>query len=148
MSGLEDYALCSSGTLYRLELEISGLPKRFNQGQGSHWTVRHQEAQKWHKRVLGRMVVTRSFPPKRPLSRARVTLIRYSSRAPDFDGLVQSFKPVMDALKKCLIILDDNMEVIGKPDYRWEQTCRGEGKIRILVEEVATSSTALHEHSL
>lgn len=121
-------------TPYRLDIELLGLPRRFNEGQGSHWTVRHREAQKWHKRLIGKMIVARASPPLEPLKKASLTLIRYSSRAPDYDGLVQSFKPVVDALKKCLIIADDSMVVIGRPDYRWEKAPHREGKIRIIVE--------------
>jgi Holliday junction resolvase RusA-like endonuclease len=125
---------------YRLSIELIGLPKRFNQGQGAHWSTRHRESQKWHKRLLGKMVVTRARPPELPLKRAHLKLTRYSSRAPDYDGLVQSFKPVVDALKKCLIISDDSMAVIGKPDYCWEKTGQREGKIKIELIEIIDAS--------
>ncbi len=128
---------------YYLSLTLIGLPKRFNQGQGAHWSVRHRESQKWHKRLMGKMILSRISPPARPLAKAHVTLIRYSSRAPDYDGLVQSFKPVMDALKKCLIISDDNMKVIGRPDYRWECAKQNEGKIEIIVQERRDSEGTL-----
>ncbi len=123
---------------YKLEIELLGLPRRFNEGQGSHWTVRHRESQKWHKRLLGKMILSRQSPPLKPLKKATLTLVRYSARAPDYDGLVQSLKPVVDALKKCAIIEDDSMAVIGRPDYRWEKAPQLEGKIRIIVEEVAS----------
>jgi Holliday junction resolvase RusA-like endonuclease len=125
---------------YCLELELIGLPKRFNQGQGSHWTVRHREAKKWHTRVYSKMFLTKQGAPLEPLKKASLELVRYSSRSPDFDGLVQSFKPVIDALKKCGVIEDDNMSVIGRPDYRWEKACQREGRIKILVEEIEIES--------
>jgi len=82
------------------------------------------------------MIVARVAPPSRPLKNAKLKLTRYSSRAPDYDGLVQSFKPVIDALKKCLIIEDDSMRVIGKPDYCWEKARQRAGKITIEVVEI------------
>lgn len=123
-------------TPYVLTLELQGLPKRINQLSGAHWRVRHAETTRWHKRVLGRMMLSRAPPPPRPLERAKIRFIRYSSRAPDFDGLVHSFKPVLDALRKCLVIKDDSMEVIGQPEYEWRKTTPRDGRIEIFVEEI------------
>jgi Holliday junction resolvase RusA-like endonuclease len=83
------------------------------------------------------MLAQRLAPPDRPLEKAEVTLIRYSSRSPDYDGLVHSFKPVVDALKKCLIIKDDNMQVIGRPEYQWIKASPKEGRIEIIVREIS-----------
>lgn len=62
-------------------------------------------------------------------------MIRRSSRSPDYDGLVHSFKPVMDALKFHGIIQDDSMANIGVPEYRWEKTQSGKGHIQLIVEQ-------------
>lgn len=121
---------------YRLEIEIMGLPKRINQTSGSHWSVRHREAQKWHKRLQGKMLLTRQQRPPLPLKKAKLTLIRYSSRAPDADGTVSSFKHIIDALVKEAIIIDDNYTVIGMPTYGWVKISPKQGKIKIIVEEV------------
>lgn len=131
-------ALSSKTELYQLHLTLIGLPKRPNQSSGASWHSRHRESQRWHKRVLGRMLLERKSPPPAPLKRAQLTLIRHSSRAPDYDGLVHSFKPVVDALKKCLVISDDNMGVIGRPDYKWEKAGQKAGKIEIRVLEIAS----------
>lgn len=85
---------------------------------------------------MGKMIVTRQAPPPRPLTKAKLTLIRHSSRCPDYDGLVVSFKPVVDALKKCGIIADDSMSVIGKPTYEWKKIGVREGKIAVIVDEI------------
>lgn len=135
------FDLGTSTSPYKLSIELLGLPTRFNQGQGAHWTTRHRESQKWHKRLLGKMILTRSSPPPIPLKKAQLILTRYSSRAPDYDNLVQSMKPVIDALKKCLIIHDDSMAIIGRPDYRWEKTGLREGKILIQVLEIEEITT-------
>lgn len=74
--------------------------------------------------------------PKEPLKKAKVTLSRFSTREPDFDGLVCSFKPILDGLTNSKIIIDDKMSVIGQPTYKWEKIGKGKGKIHILVEEL------------
>lgn len=122
--------------LYRLHLVLEGLPQRINEAPGASWHSRHREAQRWHKRVLGKLITSRQNPPPFPLVRAELKLIRYSSRAPDYDGLVHSFKPIVDALRKCLVIADDNMSVIGKPDYRWEKIGPKLGRVEIVVREI------------
>lgn len=121
--------------MYRLELELTGLPKRINEWSGSSWHSKYRESQKWLKRLMGKMLVNRQSPPPRPLNKAKITLTRYSSRSPDYDGLVISFKPLIDALKNHLIISDDSMKVIGKPVYEWVQVRPREGRIKIVVEE-------------
>lgn len=121
---------------YVLRMDIQGLPQRYNTVSGRHWALRAKEAKKWHQRLLGRMITQRVMPPPHPLKRAKIRLTRFSSRPPDYDGLVQSFKPVIDALIKTLIIVDDNMDVIGKPEYNWERSPSKMGKIFIEVEEI------------
>lgn len=137
MSAIEENKFKNQNELYRLELSLIGLPKRVNQAPGGSWHSKYAESLKWHKRVMGKMIVERKLPPSKPLTQAHLTLIRYSSVAPDYDGLVHSFKPVIDALRKCLIIQDDNMKVIGRPDYQWKQAKPNEGKIEIIVLEIA-----------
>jgi Holliday junction resolvase RusA-like endonuclease len=121
---------------YSLELTINDLPQRINQAPGAHWTARYAESKKWLRLVTTAMIAFKINPPKEPLRRAELKLVRYSSRCPDYDGLVQSFKPVIDALKKTKIIFDDNMKVIGAPEYEWVEAPRGKGKIEIIVREI------------
>ncbi len=128
--------------MYRLEIILPGLPQRFNENMGAHWHVRHAESKKWHQRVLGCMLTQRQPAPTFPLQKAKLTLVRYSSRCPDYDGLVQSMKPVVDALKKSLIIVDDSMAVIGRPDYQWVKCPPKFGKIKIVVEEIEYEKVA------
>ncbi len=52
------------------------------------------------------------LPPK-PLQRARVAITRHSHRMLDFDGVVGSMKPVVDALVTNKILSDDSWKVLG-----------------------------------
>lgn len=119
--------------LYSLEFRLEGLPKTTNSGGRAHWAVKALEARKWKNSVAG-MVGTNK--PKEPLQKAKLTLRRCSSSAPDFDGLVSSFKHVVDALQDCGVIVNDKMTTIGTPTYEWFPASRGKGFITVKVEEL------------
>jgi Holliday junction resolvase RusA-like endonuclease len=118
---------------YKLVLDIPALPKRFNQGQGAHWTTRYRETRKWQGMVRTMMLMTSQKKPEKPLVKAKLRLTRFSSVEPDFDGLVQSFKPVVDALTYVGIIKDDKPSIIGQPIYKWKKVAPKKGAIRIEV---------------
>lgn len=122
---------------YRLELEIRGLPKTTNGHARAHWRRLKAEADLWKNRVWGEVFVKKLAKPSKPLKHAKLTLTRHSSTCPDADGLVSSWKHVIDGLVKCGILEDDGFENIGMPDYRWEKVPKNEGKIRVVVEEQA-----------
>lgn len=117
---------------YRLEFEIPGLPKRYNEVSRG-WRIRSNESQKWH-RLVG-LVVSGKRPPL-PLVRARLILTRFSSASPDADGLVSTFKFVIDGLVKSGILLDDRWENIQMPHYQWKKVPAKHGKIHVVVEEL------------
>ncbi len=118
--------------MYKLKLCIKGLPKQTNASYRCHWTTRMKEARKWKALVES---LARNKKPKTPLKSAHLKLTRFSSREPDWDGLVSGFKHVIDGLKASGIILDDKMSIIGKPDYFWTKTSPKDGKIEIEVTE-------------
>lgn len=124
---------------YALAIEIEHLPKLPNQLLGAHWTVRSGHAKKW--RVLVKLNVN-SKRPKSPLPKAMVRLTRVSSVRPDHDGLVGSFKAVIDGLKHAGVIIDDTHEVIGQPEYNHEKGKPGAGLIKIEVLELREESVA------
>lgn len=118
-------------TPYVLEIEIPILPRLPNQLLGAHWRTRAGHAKKWRELVW---MYCEHTKPTSPLARARLTLTRFSSRRPDFDGLVGSFKATIDALVKCGVLKDDTHEVIGVPEYRHQPIGACKGKIQITVE--------------
>jgi hypothetical protein len=71
-----------------------------------------------------------------PLKKAQIELTRMSAQAPDYDGLVASFKPVVDALVKCRILDDDSMEHLPNPSYLWTKAPAKFGKIKIVLKEL------------
>jgi len=121
---------------YACVLTFALLPKPVNAWRGLHWRFRHTEDKRW-KRLVGEAFLSPDchLPPV-PLRRAKLTLIRYSSRCPDHDGLVSSFKTVIDALVKNRVLEDDSYEHIGMPEYRWEKAPPKAGRIEVFVEEL------------
>lgn len=118
--------------MYSLEIVIRDLPKRYNTAPGAHWASRYAETKKW-RRLIGNELYTRL--PDKPLERAKLTLIRYSSAEPDYDNLVMSFKSIIDALKFHKVIMDDKMSNIGASEYKWEKVKPKQGMTRIIVKE-------------
>jgi len=120
---------------YRLTVEIPGVPKLPNRVDGEGWRSKAGEAKKWRGWSF---LSVRAKRPKKPLQLARVTLTRFSSREPDYDNLVKSFKHVMDGLIEAGIILDDAPKYLahGKADCRWVKVPRKDVKIKIEVEDV------------
>ena len=118
---------------YHLEFSLQGLPKILSNGSHSNWRVVHALKKKWKQAVR---VAVANLEPKAPLTKAKLTLIRHSSKESDFDGLVISFKPIIDGLKEAGVILDDKTSVIGQPSYSWQKAKMKQGKITVIVEEI------------
>lgn len=115
-----------------ISFEIKELPKMPNAVLRQHYFIIKKEADKWHALVLKEVAKQR---PNRPYPKAKLTLTRYSTNEPDYDGLVGSFKWVVDALVKSGIIIDDKYSVIGKSDYIWEKVSkRVDQRIQVTIE--------------
>ena len=99
----------------------------------SHWRYAHAEAQKWKQLVF---FAVGSQKPIKPLDRVKLTLTRFSSVEPDFDGLVRGFKSVVDSLRHCGVMTDDKISNTGIWDCRWVKAPKNSGSIRVIVEEV------------
>ena len=78
-------------------------------------------------------MATLNARPPHPLQSATLALTRYSAREPDFDGLVSSFKHVIDGLVRSGIIADDKPSIIGQPAFYWHKTAPKNGHILIQV---------------
>jgi hypothetical protein len=126
--------------MYRLVLEIDELPW-LNPSANRHWTAKARERQRWM--VLVRAALGRQRRPPRPLQRARVEFTRFSSREPDSDNLVASFKLCRDLLLPMTArnpggvgILKDDDPASIVAEYHWQEAPRNMGSVRIVVEEI------------
>lgn len=108
--------------------ELPGLPATTNKNGRKHWAILAREARTWKGWVAVAVAAQR---PKMPLQQARITLTRCSSVESDFDGLVSSFKHVLDGLVSARVIANDKPSCIGQPQYRWERAAPRMGKIRV-----------------
>lgn len=116
-----------------ISLTINDLPKMPNTLIRKHWAVITKEKNKWHGLVK---LFLRSQVPKAPFKKAKLVLTRFSTRAPDYDGLVGSFKYVVDGLVKAGVIVDDKVSVIGQSQYKWEKCKKLEQRIEVTIEPV------------
>lgn len=95
---------------YELMIQIDGdLPKAMNKVMRSHWGKNNSDQKRW-KRLVGQPALI--FKPDKPLSKFRILAIRYNYRLLDYDGLVASLKPIVDALKG-IVIEDDRYTMTG-----------------------------------
>lgn len=116
-----------------LEFEINGLPRMTNTSR-VHWTKKMKEASKWKHLAVAAAVQANGDWIKEPMQKAKLTLIRFSSVEPDFDGLVSSFKHVIDGLVEAGVIVNDKVSNIGQPSYKWTYAPPKKGKIKVRVE--------------
>ena len=125
----------SKANAYTIEFQLPGLPRMTNSIQRRHWAVQKKHTDFW-KSAVRRALAILNKPPQ-PLTSAALTLTRYSSRAPDPDGLVSSFKAIKDSLVEEGVLAGDSLEIIGMPDYRWQKCAPGKGKVHVRVEDLS-----------
>lgn len=121
--------------LYWLEFQVPGLPRMANaSGRSRGFWVINNERKLWKAAVANALAGRKK--PEFPLKRARVSCTRFSSSAPDFDGLVAGFKPVIDALVDLGVLEDDSLKHIGVPHFEWKPAKPKQGCIAVTVTEV------------
>ena len=126
--------------MYTLHLKIKGLPPTPNR-QSGNYRAANKIRQAWKMYVEHAFIFGRNEKPEKPLAKVKLVLIRHSAKAPDYDGLVGSFKCVVDALRVGKhglgIFEDDRMSnFVGEhPDYRWSKCSPNSGHIEIILEE-------------
>lgn len=119
---------------YSLKFTIQGLPKMSNQLLRGHWQTKHAHAKKWKGAVRRALAILNK--PAQPLTSAALCLVRESSVEPDFDGLVSSFKSVIDGLVEEGVLKSDKSSCIGQPKYQWVKGKPKQGRIIVEVLEV------------
>jgi len=99
----------------KLRIEIPGLPPReLSPNARVHWAVKAKAAREYGSQVFYAAVDARnrSEPAKwKNLDRAKVRVWFYvpPRRRRDLDNLIASFKPGLDALVRCGILVDDSI---------------------------------------
>jgi len=116
---------------YKTKITIKGLPPLPNNAK-KHWSKVNESRKLWHRLVE----ISIPHKPKEPLKLCTITCTRFTADKCDFDSLVYSFKPVMDALILSGIIVDDDMETIINPKYFFTKSTRKDAHITIHIEEL------------
>ena len=109
------------------------LPSTAN-GSHGHWTVKAAERRLW--RGLTATEIRSKLSPVPRLTKIQATMIRHSAKEPDFDGLVHSFKPVVDGFVDSGLIEDDAPKFIERV-YLWAKAKPGKGFIEVKIKEIA-----------
>jgi len=138
---------------YHLRIDLPGAP-RMNTADNRHWRVRQKEKLIWYELVKAAVWAEVGKPVCLPFecavpsgvvwrtlhkARVRITRCTAANREPDFENLAQGGKHILDGLVRCGVLLDDNPEVIGQPEYKWEKAKRGEA--HVVVEVWQSEST-------
>lgn len=119
--------------MYELNIEIDALPKSLNKKLRSNRWVLHRENKKFDF-----LVATLCFGkrPQKPLEKASIAITRHFYRMLDYDGLVGSCKPVVDALISCGVLSDDSWKVLGAWQVNQEFMPKAQGgKLIVNVKE-------------
>lgn len=120
-------------TPYTLQFEVMGLPKSANKVVGKNRMATHAHAQSW-KRII--WLATRNKLPPEPLKRCKLKLTRLNFRTLDYDGLVTSFKPIVDGLVEARILHNDTWNITGAWDVTQEYTPKAQARIRVEVIQI------------
>lgn len=126
---------------YRIQLELMGLPRMANpSGSSTHWRYADQERKKWQTYVAA--AVLKSGRPPKPLERAKLTLVRFSSVEPDFDGLVRGMKSIVDGLVYSGVLENDRLSNTGPWNCFWEKCAPKRGRVLVIVEQREVDESA------
>lgn len=118
---------------YRLEFTLSTIPLTFNQLISKGWRARFGNFSKIKKEIH---LLTLKTKPKKPLNKARVKLVRYSPGTLDRDNSFATFKPILDGLVECGVLVDDGFEMVNRIEIIQVKCKQAERKIEVIVEEV------------
>lgn len=119
---------------YSLEIEVPYVETDPNQMFRLAWRGRKG---KFDRIKTSIQALTAGKRPAKPLEKFKISITRRATAYLDWDNLVASLKPAIDALKMSGIIIDDGWGYIRHVDVDQEKTKKGVKKsILIRVEEL------------
>jgi hypothetical protein len=121
--------------MYHAKFELDILPHTTNALSRMHWRAKSKYANTVKNLVHSKLLLLHLIP-RDPLKKAKLILTRKSSGTIDYDGLVSSFKWVIDGLVVAGVLMDDTEEIIGQPVYRKETAAPKNGSIEIEIIEL------------
>lgn len=88
-----------------MRLDIPDVPPSPNRLRGKHWGVKKQLGDYWSSLVRAEIL-----PQKCPVRKRKAVVVLHHSRLYDKDNAYASVKPVVDALTRWGLIVDDSKE--------------------------------------
>lgn len=122
--------------MYELIFSLPYLPPMANVWGRTNGFKRKRENDSLYMAVAAQAC---GLKPSKPLDRYRLVLTRFSSSEPDYDGLVLSFKGIVDGLVMCKVLENDRLSNSGIWDVRWVKSKPKEGRVRVEVYAVPSS---------
>lgn len=118
---------------FKTYVQFDRIPASLNKKLRTHWRGQRRESKSWDMEVE----LNAKDRPEKPLRRAKITLIRHSWRMLDYDGLIGSMKPVVDAFVTAGILSDDSWKVLGRwnVDQRFRPKSEGD-RLDVLIQEM------------
>jgi hypothetical protein len=117
---------------FRLEIFVPHLPPTVNVFMRMNFMERKRRFDDIYSLVY---FASYKKKPKQPLKKCTITLIRFGTKYLDYDGLVGSFKPVVDGLIKSEVLFDDSYPITGPWNVDQRIVSKKEVGISIIVEE-------------
>ena len=103
--------------MYKLNLKFPVVPKSLNKELRGHRYARSRSNHAWDLLVS---TLVKNQLPAAPLNKGRIKIVRRFYRTLDYDGLVGSMKPVVDALVSAGVLKDDSWKTLGVWDVTQE----------------------------
>jgi hypothetical protein len=118
--------------MYSHSFEVLTMPLTLNQVMGKHWRSRHSNFEKIKKEIAGKLVI-----PAKPLKKAAILIHRYSPGTLDRDNAFFTAKPVLDALVREGVLIDDGLDMVKRLTVEQVRVKRGAPrKLLVFVEEI------------
>lgn len=118
--------------IFILEIDVPGLPPTTN-GSHGHFRAAAATRKKWREAV--RMIAYMRRPPA-PLTKAKLTVTRFSSVQTDYGNRVSAAKPLIDGLIDAKVIVNDTDAVLPIQEFPYEKAPKGKGFTRLRIEEL------------
>ena len=112
--------------MYKLDLTLHALPDSLNKGLRGHRMKYFSKNKRWDMLIFG---MVRGKTPPEPLKKAHITITRHFWRTLDYDGLVGSMKPIVDALVSAGVLADDSWNVLGAWEVDQQFRTKKEGPL-------------------
>ena len=117
---------------YSIQLEISLHNTDPNRTRGKHWSQIRKTGNAIKREIA---LLSKGNRPKTPLDKFKIKIVRHAVKEMDWDNLVASLKPAIDALHLSQIIKNDSWKYIRFIDIVQVKS-KTERKLVITVEEI------------